>query len=171
MSLVSITEPLDVFPGGNLCEKNLPDLFYAGMLADILTDGLKINLTDGLYQGNPTSRERIEKLLQRLSEKYFLIATANATGDDARIEFSRFVDAGWELVAPAEMCISHHNSLREADCPYLFTLYGYPRKNHRVQDNSLPKLPRGLRQVTPEQLRLMNRYFQDIFWIKFDRKK
>ena len=165
MSLLSLTEPLEFIPSGSMVEKNLPEVFFAAMLADELTNGLTLTLKDGVYhKRHSTSRERVEKLLGKISATHYLIVTANSTRRDEYAEFCQMETAGWELVAPAGMCTSHHSPLREADCPYLFCLYGYPKSgDYQPGLHKLPALPEDLEHVTPEQIRLMNDYFQGYF--------
>ena len=90
MSLLSLTEPLEFIPSGSMLEKNLPEVFFAAMLADELTDGLTLTLKDGVYHKRlRTSRERVEKLLNKISATHYLIATANSTREDEYAEFCK----------------------------------------------------------------------------------
>lgn len=165
MSLLSLTEPLEFIPSCRMIEKNIPEVCFAAMLADELTDGLTLTLKDGVYHKRlNTSRERVGKLLNKISATHYLIATANSTKEEEYAENCKMVEAGWELVAPAGMCTSPHSPLREADCPYMFCLYGYPKGgDYQPGLHKLPALPEDLERVTPKQQHLMDDYFQSYF--------
>ena len=120
-------------------ETYFPGLFFAGMLADELTDGLKYSLDDGLYYSKiKPSRERTEKLLRKLSKQFHLVAAINFSRQLEYRENIEMEAAGWQLVAPGGMYTRRH-------FPYLFSIYGYPKERGAKP----PALPEGVRYASP----------------------
>lgn len=115
----------------HIFEAFFPILFYAGALADAMTNGLK--LKGPVYTFRGTTRERTEKLLRKLSDKFYLRVSVNTTREEEAEENDKMTAAGWELVAPGGM--SHTSRLR----PYRFCIYGAPRTKGEA-----PELPDGV---------------------------
>lgn len=145
----------------NFFEKYHPFIFWVGVLADSMTDGLKLSLDDGVYRSHKTDRERAEKLLKKLSRKYHLLLTANTSYKDEYRDHKILSDAGWQLVAPGAVYIPG-GILSAWGCPDIFSLYGYPRKS-----KTPPAIPPGLRNTTPAQRRFMAYYFRKLLAVKF----
>ena len=124
-------------------EKYYPGLFFAGMLADELTDGLKYSLDDGLYYSKiKPSRERTEKLLRKLSKQFHLVVAVNILRLDEYRENVTMEAAGWQLVAPGGM-------YTRRPFPYLFSIYGYPKERGAKP----PALPDGILYASPRAYR------------------
>ena len=125
-------------------ETYYPGLFFAGMLADEITDGLKYSIDDGLYVSRrKPGRKRTEKLLRKLSKQFHLVVTANILRRTEYRENRMMEAAGWQLVAPGSMFMRR--------IPYLFSIYGYPKERGAMP----PALPEGVDYPMPDTYRRM----------------
>lgn len=107
----------------NFFEKYRPFLFWAGLLADSMTEGQKL-------APGETTKQQAEKLLRELSEKYHLVCAANFSEEEELAERQKMTVAGWEPVTPCGMCTKR--------LPFRFCIYGAPKKA------PAPPLPGGL---------------------------